>query len=227
MVWVSPASMRRPSALRRRSPPAVPPLSPSPTTRNRLSVRCRRVWLSAIARLRRFQQCIRRGFGAAGTITFNKGFAASFKIQKCRRTGSRSCTPAPRWLRTCRVKSIYTSRSGVEYGFYNPTVVTGAWWLPAALKAGVADYGTRLRVIFAGVQAGVTIWVPNNVAYDDLVTPPVTVPNAGGPCISSGNAESVRTVGHQREWLLHGRHSQWLWCLGGLHFVNRQLHRHG
>ena len=126
-----------------------------------------------------WQQCIDEAWGAAGTITFTKGFAASFKIRNAATTAA-----TPSLLVAQDIPgNIYNS----ETDFYNPTVVaagTVGGFPSAVTNAGLADYGTRLRIIFAGVQAGVTIWVPNNVAYSDLPTVPVTVPNQGTPTLS-------------------------------------------
>jgi len=127
-----------------------------------------------------FQQCTSVTFGLAGTITFNKGFAASFKVRNIATTAA-----APNALAAQDVPgSIFNS----ETDFYNTTTVaSGAvGGFPAAVEgAGLADYGTRLRIIFAGVQAGVTVWVPNNVAYNDNGTSPVTDVNTGTPTLST------------------------------------------
>jgi len=127
-----------------------------------------------------WQQCIDEAFGLAGTITFNKGFAASFKIRNAATTAA-----TPNALVAQDIPgNIYNS----ETDFYDPTVVaagTKGGFPSAVTNAGLADYGTRLRIIFAGVQAGVTIWVPNNVAYSDLPTVPVTVVNQGTPTLSA------------------------------------------
>jgi hypothetical protein len=121
-----------------------------------------------------FQQCISTAFGAAGVITFNKGFAASFKIQNVV-----DQIPPGVPLAQDVPGQIYATPpgAGVEYGFYNPNFPAGA------RGAGVADYGTRLRVIFAGVQNGVTIWVPNSAAYDNVTG--LTDVNVAGP-VSNG-----------------------------------------
>ncbi len=108
-----------------------------------------------------FQQCNSTNpWGLAGTITFSKGFAASFKVQ--------NVSGVPGVLDPQDVPGdIYLAfppgLAGVETGFYNPAFTAAV----GGEGAGVADYGTRLRIIFAGIQAGVTVWVPNNVAYDD------------------------------------------------------------
>jgi len=132
-----------------------------------------------------FQQCTSVDFGTAGTITFTKGFAASFKIQNVvgPETGAAPGVPLPQDVPGQIYSFGSTGQAGVEYGFYNPAYPAGA------TNAGVADYGTRLRVIFAGVQAGVTIWVPDNVAYDDTVVPPATDVNTGAPVVSGGIPE--------------------------------------
>lgn len=107
-----------------------------------------------------FQQCVDVDWGAAGTITFNKGFAGSFKVRNVATT-----IATPNALADEDIPgAIYQTVPGglTETGFYNSGLLpTGAQ------TAGLADYGTRLRIVFAGVQAGVTVWVPNNVAYDD------------------------------------------------------------
>jgi len=127
-----------------------------------------------------FQQCTSVDFGAAGTITFNKGFAASFKIQNAAGDESGNGPAAP--IAQDVPGQIYSfgigGQAGVEYGFYNPSYPAGA------VKAGVADYGTRLRVVFAGVQAGVTVWLPSTLAYDDTGASPVTHANLAHPVLS-------------------------------------------
>jgi len=125
-----------------------------------------------------FQQCTSQDFGGpgpspAGTITFSKGFAASFKI---RSIGASNTAPSALTAQdVISSQTIYTT----ETGFYQPLFA-----FPNAAAAGAADYGTRLRIIYAGVQAGVTLWVPNNVGYSDLVSPPVTLINPGAPVVS-------------------------------------------
>jgi len=127
-----------------------------------------------------FQQCTSVAFGAAGTITFTKGFAASFKVANIATTAA---TPTALAAQDTP-GNIYNS----ETDFYNPTVVaSGAkGGFPIAVtNAGLANYGTRLRIIFAGIQAGVTVWVPLNAAYDDNVSPAVTNVNTGAPYLST------------------------------------------
>jgi len=132
-----------------------------------------------------FQQCTDQAFAAAGTITFNKGFAASFKIQNVvgPETGAAPGVPLAQDIPGHIYSFGATGQAGVEYGFYNPAFPAGA------TNAGVADYGTRLRIVFAGVQAGVTIWVPDNVAYDDTVVPPTTDVDKGVPVVVGGIPE--------------------------------------
>ena len=137
------------------------------------------------APLTTFQQCTSETFAAAGSITFNKGFATSFKIQNVvgPETGAAPGTPLAQDIpgQIYSFGSIF--QAGVEYGFYNPA------FPPGVTNAGVADYGTRLRVVFAGIPAGMTIWVPSNVAYDDTGATPVTHVNTGAPVLSSGIPE--------------------------------------
>jgi len=137
-----------------------------------------------------FQQCLTQDFSGpgtspAGTITFSKGFAASFKIQNVAgpETGAAPGAPLAQDIPGHIYSFGATGQAGVEYGFYNPAFPAGA------TNAGVADYGTRLRVIFAGVQAGVTVWVPTSVAYDDTVSPAIYHYNTGVPIVSGGIAE--------------------------------------
>jgi len=132
-----------------------------------------------------FQQCTTQNFSgpgpsAAGTITFAKGFAASFKVQ--------NVSGVPGVLDAQDVPgTIYLAfppgLAGVETGFYNPAFPVGV------TNAGAADYGTRLRIVFAGVPAGITVWVPTNVGYNDTVSPPVTEVNLGAPTVVGGVPE--------------------------------------
>jgi hypothetical protein len=130
-----------------------------------------------------FQQCTDT-LAAAGTITFAKGFAASFKIQNV--VGPENGTAPGVPLAQDVPGTIYSfgpgGQAGVEYGFYNPAFPAGA------TSAGVADYGTRLRIIFAGVQAGVTLYVPLTAAYDDTGTTPTTDINLATPVLSTVGA---------------------------------------
>ena len=126
-----------------------------------------------------FQQCNSTNpWGLAGTITFAKGFAASFKVQ--------NVSGVPGVLDAQDVPGdIYLAfppgLAGVETGFYNPAYPAGV------TDAGAADYGTRLRIIFAGLQAGVTVWVPNNVSYwDGTVT--------ANPCVPGGSVAGITAL---------------------------------
>jgi len=131
-----------------------------------------------------FQQCTSQTFAAAGSIAFSKGFAASFKIQNSvgPETGTAPGTPLAQDV-PGQIYGFRGFEAGVEYGFYNPAFPAGA------TNAGVADYGTRLRVTFAGVPAGVTVWVPSDVAYDDTGANPITHVNTGAPILSNGIPE--------------------------------------
>ena len=126
-----------------------------------------------------YQQCTSQDFAGpgpspAGTITFAKGFASSFKV---RSIGSDDLAPS-----TLNAQDVLNTIYTTETGFYNPAFKP---ILASTFDPGAADYGTRLRIIFAGVQAGVTIWVPNNVAYDDVNNaPPATDVNTGAPILS-------------------------------------------
>jgi hypothetical protein len=124
-----------------------------------------------------FQQCVSVSCGAAGTITFAKGFAASFKVRNVATTPTTPNALAPEDI----PGAIYETTTGglTETGFYNPNLMPSG-----AQNAGLADYGTRLRIVFAGLQAGVTVYVANNVAYCDGTggcTAGTTVVNGGAP----------------------------------------------
>ena len=108
-----------------------------------------------------FQQCISTDWGAAGVITFAKGFAASFKVRNVATTVATPNALLPQDIPGVNYQANGAVGALTETGFYNPAFPAGA------TTAGLADYGTRLRVVFGGVQAGVTVWVPNTVAYND------------------------------------------------------------
>jgi len=131
-----------------------------------------------------FTQCTSEVFGAAGTITFAKGFAASFKV---RNVSGVPTVLSPQDIPGHIYQAFPPGLAGVETDFYQPAFPVAS----GVANAGAADYGTRLRIVFAGVQAGVTVWVPLTVAYNDtLVTGPATVPNqAGGPTVVLGVPE--------------------------------------
>src|SRR5206468_4367151 len=53
-----------------------------------------------------------------------------------------------------------------ETGFYNPNFGGGLGAAPGG--AGLADFGTRLKVVFTNIQAGVTLSAPVVITNDTL-----------------------------------------------------------
>jgi hypothetical protein len=137
-----------------------------------------------------FQQCVSVACGAGGTITFAKGFAASFKVRNVATTPTTPNALAPQDI----PGAIYQTTTGglTETGFYNPGLEPAG-----AQNAGLADYGTRLRIVFGGIQAGVTVFVPNNVAYCDGTgcTAGTTLVNHGAPINNGLYAQLVTSEG--------------------------------
>ncbi len=102
-----------------------------------------------------YQQCFRSGANDdsssvdAGTVTFTEGFGTSFKT---RTIGDGT----PDSGATVVVAQDNPGQFfNTETGFYNPNFGGGLGTAPGG--AGLADFGTRLKVTFSNIQAGVTI----------------------------------------------------------------------
>ncbi len=133
-----------------------------------------------------FQQCVSQTFALAETIQLTKGFPAAFKIRNIGTTPS-----APNAL---LAQDNLSQNQGTE----NPAIAESDYYDPNAAvnpitNAGLADFGTRLRVVVGGVQSGVTVWVPVTLAFDPTMTTNAlngTVVNTGAPA----NATSLYAV---------------------------------
>ncbi len=135
-----------------------------------------------------FQQC----FSVAGppgsvasSVTLTKGFAAAFKIRNI------ATTPAtPNALLNQDVPgTVYNT----ETFFYNNPALGAAGDLGILNgAAGIADYGTRFRVLFTNVNPGVTLTVPLSIdAAGDLgLTAEATAPTDGSLYVVLVSSES-------------------------------------
>src|SRR3984893_5144868 len=94
--------------------------------------------------------------GADFQIRATEGFASSFKRRNIALTADGTTAPAP------RAQNIPGYPYNTESGFYNPALFT------ATPGVGLADFGTRIRITFNNIGAGVNIFVPVKV---NLVIP--------------------------------------------------------
>lgn len=96
-----------------------------------------------------FQQCTSVTSGNGGSVTFTEGFATAFKVRSISSTGVPavgSAAPA--------AQDVPGTIDESESQFYNPS-------FPAPYNlAGLSDFSTRLKIVFSGVPAGVTLSVP-------------------------------------------------------------------
>lgn len=96
-----------------------------------------------------FQQCFSQTDADGGSVTFTEGFATAFKYRSIDSNGAPvlgAATPAAQDV----PGTIYESESQ----FYNP-----AFAAPYNV-AGLADFATRLKIVFSGVPAGIKLSVP-------------------------------------------------------------------
>jgi len=146
-----------------------------------------------------FQQCFSVTDGVAGTVNFTEGFAASWKLRSFP-IGGAAYDPTVQ------------NDQDTPGAFYNTETQYRNSALDASLggKAGSADFATRLRVVFAAVQSGVTITVPlsiNNAgpanvppatAVANLITSeagPYALASSGTVVLdSAGNGEAVYEI---------------------------------
>jgi hypothetical protein len=123
--------------------------------------------------------------GADFQIRATEGFASSFKRRNITLTADGTTSPAP------RAQNIPGYPYNTESGFYNPALFT------ATPVVGLADFGTRIRLTFNNIGAGVNIFVPVKV---NLVIPgtatqttPAQPPSPIAPGISGGQLTLVQT----------------------------------
>ena len=115
-----------------------------------------------------YQQCTSETCPvAANTLTLNKGFARAFEV----RSFGADFSGTPAGPSTLNPQDTPGTAYNTETFFYNPALLGG--------NAGTADFGTRLRITFNSVNAGVTVWVPVDLGYDTSTTPipPATTNN--------------------------------------------------
>jgi len=97
------------------------------------------------------------GPGNAGGVTMSEGFAQAFKVRNISTwngvSGTPGSTPAPQAVPGA------VQPTATETGFYSPT--TGAvGGVGVSDIAGLADFGTRLKVVFGNVPTGAHVYVP-------------------------------------------------------------------
>jgi len=132
-----------------------------------------------------FQQCTSVTDGAAGSITFMEGFATAFKTRDTTATpgtiGPDQDTPLNSVCDYLAVCPVGLSPN-TESGFFNASNTGGgANWIAGTggtlTTAGVATFGTRLRVYFHGVQSGVTLTaLPTTVTNGTLTLQAISDP---------------------------------------------------
>ena len=90
------------------------------------------------------------GPGNAGAVTLSEGFAQAFKVRNISTwdgtTGTPGAAPAAQGVPGAVLSTA------TETGFYSPTYVNTV--------AGLADFGTRLKIVFANVPTGAHVYVP-------------------------------------------------------------------
>jgi len=94
------------------------------------------------------------GPGNAGGVTLSEGFAQAFKVRSLTTWDGTTGTPGAAPEETPPQRESFPGAvlpTAVETGFYSPTI-TGI--------AGLADFGTRLKVAFANVPTGAHVYVP-------------------------------------------------------------------
>jgi len=110
----------------------------------------------------------------AGTVTLNKGFGSAFKV---RNQATTIATPT-----ATQNQDLPGATYNTETFFYNLTSGVGtsiATLLGGSDNAGLADAGTRFRIKFSNVPAGVTVSVPTSADGAGGV-------NVAGPATTGG-----------------------------------------
>jgi len=140
-----------------------------------------------------FQQCVSRTDANAGTVRFKEGFATSFKTRTVNSTVENPTLIGP--INQDVPGGIYN----FESGFYNELLPSSGSGGNLQL-AGLADFGTRLKINFTGVQSGVTVGsLPTQVDNSAQVTPPTLIlrlvsSETGGFLGVSGSTASITLV---------------------------------
>ena len=109
------------------------------------------------------------GVGIATTnVNVREGFAQSFKRRDVAIWTGGLTVPLP------QPQNIPGYAYNTESGFYDPTLFT------AAPTTGLADFGTRIRITFNNIGAGVNLFVPVVVPLTGGIPPPPPSPVAPG-----------------------------------------------
>jgi len=121
-----------------------------PITNSRLQVGAAQAALLFGTRdLRAFEQCRSVERTLAGTLRFSELIPGAFQTRTVGRFVSANTAPPP--VAQPGPGVVYASESG----FYNPRFPPDN----GLNRAGLADFGSRLRAVFEGVPPGVTLWV--------------------------------------------------------------------
>jgi len=148
-----------------------------------------------------FQQCTDVTDGAAGSITFTEGFATAFKTRDTTATagtiGPDQDTPLNSVCDYLAVCPVGLSPN-TESGFFNASNTGGGlnWGSGTGgnlATAGVASFGTRLRVYFSAVQSGVTISALDTVISNGTLTLHAISDPLGAYAPIAGSAGSCTT----------------------------------
>jgi len=123
--------------------------------------------------------------GADFQIRATEGFASSFKRRNIALTPDGTTSPTP------RNQNVPGYPYNTESGFYAPQLFT------ATPIVGLADFGTRIRVQFNNLGAGVRIFVPVTVPLvipgTATATTPAQPPSPVAPGITTGRLTLVST----------------------------------
>jgi hypothetical protein len=119
-----------------------------------------------------------------GTITFTETFASSFKT---RTTNGTASGPLDQNL----PGAIYNTESA----FYdvNSGNTLGLQHIAGSAPAGLADFGTRFRVIFTNLQAGITVTAPNEVHMNSSTGELCMTATESGPYSAVGACTGTST----------------------------------
>jgi len=94
------------------------------------------------------------GTGNAGSVTMSEGFAQAFKVRSLSTWDGATGTPGAAPGQTPQREAVpgAVQPTAIETGFYSPVAVDPV--------AGLADFGTRLKVVFNNVPTGAHVYVP-------------------------------------------------------------------
>ena len=110
-----------------------------------------------------FQQCVSRALSAtafapvAETLTFSEGFATATKLR----------SPLNSVSGTSPLLAL--AFPGAQLNTESQFIPSGVQSFDGSVNVGLATYSTRIRVSFAGIQNGVTVYVPNTIYSNQLV----------------------------------------------------------